>query len=369
MKRSQNFWLVALFLSKFGTPDKANKYAPPIELKVSSWKDAYQLFFANLGENRKPSSFEHSLKNARDAFDSHLKKSARIGWKDARGQAATLPNEALYIYKKYKNVKRNDFWREIQVIVLNDKDTGSVQKSVALPGKNPNWIRQELILALDLYFDLDQGQMHKSNEKVIVLSDLLRKLSVHKNIPDIKKFRNPSGVARRLGNFKAMDSGYAGDGLSNSGKLAKTIFDEYRMHRGKLKEEADLIKQFTNNVGEERLAEPIMPYVSSKERDFKFNYHKNMELNPLTLRLKKNTIKTGEISTCFVCNMNSLNTYGTLGDDLMELHYIGVIDESSLTREVNPDDFIFVCPSCHKLLDIHYTIITASDLRNIITHK
>ncbi|ACU03155.1 HNH endonuclease [Pedobacter heparinus] len=371
MIRSQNFWLVALFLSKFGDLNKANKSVPPQEVGGTLWKDAYQYFFNDLGEGRTTSSFEHSLKNARDAFDSHLKKSTRIGWKDLRGRAAILPKEALYVFKKYKNVERNDLWKEIQLSVLKTKNNNSLKtEQIASPSsKNPNWVRQELILALDLYFDLDQGQMHRSNEKVIALSDLLRKLSVHKHIPDIKKFRNPSGVARRLGNFKAMDSGYTGDGLSNSGKLAKIIFDEFRMHRGRLKEEAELIKQIANKAVEGKLAEPAVSYTSSKEQEFKYNYHKNLELNPLTFRVKKQSINNSELITCFLCKMNSQDVYGTLGSDLMELHYVGNIDETSLTSGFNPEDFILVCPNCHKLLDTYYAIITYDDLKNILSSK
>ena len=37
--------------------------------------------------------------------------------------------------------------------------------------KNPVWIREELILALDLYFRMDYGQMHGRNPHIIRLSE------------------------------------------------------------------------------------------------------------------------------------------------------------------------------------------------------
>jgi 5-methylcytosine-specific restriction protein A len=80
--------------------------------------------------------------------------------------------------------------------------------------------------------------MHKGHPDVIRVSNELRELNIHTEIPDQKKFRNPSGISRRLGNFKTMDSGYGGEGLVNSGKLAKEVFKEFNHHRDKLRKEA-----------------------------------------------------------------------------------------------------------------------------------
>lgn len=42
--------------------------------------------------------------------------------------------------------------------------------------KSPNWHRDEIILALDLYRTLDARYMTKNNPKVIELSELLNRL-------------------------------------------------------------------------------------------------------------------------------------------------------------------------------------------------
>ena len=58
-----------------------------------------------------------------------------------------------------------------------------------------------MILALDLYYDLESGQMNSSNPEIIKLSELLNRLPIHINRPDQEKFRNPNGVNLKLGNF------------------------------------------------------------------------------------------------------------------------------------------------------------------------
>jgi len=39
--------------------------------------------------------------------------------------------------------------------------------------RNPKWHRDKVILALDLYFRLEAGQVHASNPEIIELSALL----------------------------------------------------------------------------------------------------------------------------------------------------------------------------------------------------
>ena len=49
--------------------------------------------------------------------------------------------------------------------------------------RNPKWYRDEVILALDLYYDLKSGEMNSNNPEVIKLSELLNRLPIHTNRP------------------------------------------------------------------------------------------------------------------------------------------------------------------------------------------
>ena len=71
--------------------------------------------------------------------------------------------------------------------------------------RNPKWHRDEIILALDLYFRLDPGQISARNPAIIELSKVLNKLPIHEERPDSVKFRNPNGVGLKLSNFLAID--------------------------------------------------------------------------------------------------------------------------------------------------------------------
>lgn len=93
--------------------------------------------------------------------------------------------------------------------------------------RNPKWHRDEIILALDLYFDKDLGPMDSGNPKIIELSELLNRLPIFDYKPDQQTFRNPNGVTLKLSNFKALDPSYKGKGMEAYSRLDKEIFEEF----------------------------------------------------------------------------------------------------------------------------------------------
>lgn len=93
---------------------------PPKELKTDKWREAYHMFYEALSEGRTISSFEHSLKNARDSFDSHIPESNRKGWKNERGKARKLEKQAEDIFRIYSQYSRSEIWNLIKVHVDTD---------------------------------------------------------------------------------------------------------------------------------------------------------------------------------------------------------------------------------------------------------
>jgi hypothetical protein len=112
--RSKEFWIVAIFLSKFGEAHGDNVTLPPKELNVMTWKEAYKSLFKSLGKDRTESSFANSMKNARDSFDSHIENSPRAGWKDNKRKPALLPNIAKEVYGEYSSKTRDNIWKVIK---------------------------------------------------------------------------------------------------------------------------------------------------------------------------------------------------------------------------------------------------------------
>ena len=78
--------------------------------------------------------------------------------------------------------------------------------------RNPPWVRDEIVLALDVYFEI--GAQSATTPEVIELSELLNKLPIHTDRPQEDKFRNPNGTSLKMANLAFFDPDYEGKGMA-----------------------------------------------------------------------------------------------------------------------------------------------------------
>jgi len=104
--------------------------------------------------------------------------------------------------------------------------------------KNPDWNRRELILALDLYFNLSYGQMDGNNPKVKALSNLLSIMNESDGFS-----RSVGSVSLKFANFKRIDPAFTGSGMTGGSKLEEEIWKDYYGSRDELRRSADAIKK------------------------------------------------------------------------------------------------------------------------------
>ena len=114
VRRGTHFIEVAFFLSRFG------KKGPPARLNTLAWKEAYQIFYEQLNEGRDIVSFERSLKNARDAYDSHFPETEREGWKNSERKAIKLSGKILEVYSRFINLSEEEVWEKISFYAKPD---------------------------------------------------------------------------------------------------------------------------------------------------------------------------------------------------------------------------------------------------------
>jgi predicted HNH restriction endonuclease len=118
--------------------------------------------------------------------------------------------------------------------------------------RNPLWNRDELILALDLYFKLEYGQMNAKNPEAVELSQLLTKMNENNSTE-----RSINSIPLKLANFKRFDPNYEGKGMKSGGKLEQEVWNEFANDKVKLRKIAtELKRQFTKH------------FVSNKKQQF-----------------------------------------------------------------------------------------------------
>lgn len=102
------------------------------------------------------------------------------------------------------------------------------------------WIRDELILAINLYLKLPFGRLHRLNPEIINLANLIN--------------RTPSSVALKLVNFASLDPSLKARGIkgaSNSSKLDFQIWNEFFNHWDDLPYESEkLLAHFEHSTVE-----------------------------------------------------------------------------------------------------------------------
>ncbi|MBC3784995.1 HNH endonuclease [Spirosoma utsteinense] len=96
---------------------------------------------------------------------------------------------------------------------------------------SPNWTREELILAFNLYLKLPFGKMHKGNEEVKKLASILGR-------------RTPDSVAIRLTNFASVDPYHQQrgvKGMDGGRRQVEPIWDEFVNNQQELVFESERI--------------------------------------------------------------------------------------------------------------------------------
>lgn len=237
--------------------------------------------------------------------------------------------------------------------------------------RNPKWHRDEILLALDLYFRSDRGAIDAKNPNIIALSQELNQLPIFTDKPDLDRFRNPNGVSLKLSNFLAIDPQYPGKGMSSYSKLDKEIFAEFDSDRQRLQHIVALIRA---TVNDEKLVsalnkiedDELTQYDSVLEGQIIYKLHKLRERNVSIIKAKKRVVLNARgCLKCEVCGFDFEKTYGVLGKGFIECHHNVPLSEYELNKSTNLDDLSIVCSNCHRMLHRGKSIITISELKHV----
>lgn len=222
--------------------------------------------------------------------------------------------------------------------------------------KNPKWLRDELILTLNLYFNLSPSLFVRTNTSVIEHSKILNKLPIHSKDSRKDNFRNPNGVAMKLSNFSAIDPSNKGTGLKSHSKLDKEVFFEFHNKREELKNIANLILESLKDeniiVELSQIEDDIVKPISEAfEGEIFYKLHKVRERNKKLVEQKKQLVleENGKL-TCEVCDFDFYKEYGELGKSFIECHHNKHLSTYEINQKTTLDDLSLVCSNCHQML-------------------
>ncbi|WP_127544847.1 HNH endonuclease [Paenibacillus amylolyticus] len=232
----------------------------------------------------------------------------------------------------------------------------------AVKKRNPAWTKDELTLALNLYFKYKPSAINKNHPEVIKLSEQLNELSANIKKVDTRKFRNPNGVYMKLCNFLRYDPTYEGVGLKQGSKLEKVVWDTYFSN----KKELEIVSKI--------IIDNIQTDISLAEEDDEFpegniiyRVHKLRERNTTEIKkLKEQKEKDGELF-CEVCGFDFYKYYGEIGKGYIECHHdVPLSYYGDQTKGTKFSDLKLVCSNCHKILHRRRPWMKVHELRELL---
>jgi 5-methylcytosine-specific restriction protein A len=218
--------------------------------------------------------------------------------------------------------------------------------------RNPAWHRDELILALDLYFRHSPLRISEGHPEVQALSRLLNALPIHGQRPDAARFRNANGVYMKLCNYLRLDPGYRGKGLRAGGVLEEEVWRDFAGDRARLAATAAAIKDRASAPDPaEHISEPVDDEEEFPEGRVLFRAHRARERNrTLVARAKQWAQRRSRRLVCQICRFDFAARYGRLGEGYIECHHVVPISQLRPGSRTKVADLALLCSNCHRMV-------------------
>ncbi len=229
----------------------------------------------------------------------------------------------------------------------------------------PDWTRDELILALDLYFREPTARGSKTHPEVIKLSNLLNKLPIHQGSDLEEDFRNSNGVGMKLSNFLRFDPDYPGEGLKRGSHLEEEVWNTFANDKDRLHKVALSIAAVVESGSLESTAVYVDDEdVEAEEGRVLTRLHRSRERNRLLTDKKKNQIlvATGNLK-CEVCGFDYEATYGLHGHGFVECHHVKPVSFLTPGEKTKVSDLALVCANCHRMIHRRRPWLSVDELR------
>lgn len=229
--------------------------------------------------------------------------------------------------------------------------------------RTPKWERDELILALDVFFRHYPKHISKSHPDVIELSEILNRLPIHSSKPDEKAFRNQNSVYMKLSNFLRLDPNYTGKGLERGGRLEEEIWKEFSNNVELLSKVAQSIRVGIEYIDDNRTMEDDDEF---REGKILYRVHKTHERNSNITKKAKNLAEKNGNLKCQVCGFDFYENYGELGKGYIECHHTIPVSQYSADQKTSIEDLVLVCSNCHRMLHRKRPWISENQLKSIL---
>ena len=239
---------------------------------------------------------------------------------------------------------------------------------------NPDWTRDELILALDAYLKYRPNPPRKTSPEIQALSQTLIRLGAKLFPPEQKTdtFRNPNGLYMKLMNFRRFDPNFAligGKGLNRGAQLEAEVWNEFADDPNRCEQVAAAIRAAIDDtlIGavwvDSELDDDI---VEAPEGRILTKLHVSRERNrKLVASKRRQALKVHGKLACEVCAFDFAACYGDYGNGYIECHHMKPIATLREGQTTHLKDLALLCANCHRVVHRKRKWLSLEELRNL----
>lgn len=234
--------------------------------------------------------------------------------------------------------------------------------------RHPPWTRDELILALDLYFDYPSPD--QSHPKVIELSKLLKRLWAGSSAAEIENLRNANGVSMKLSNFQRMDPRFKDrgrKGLPNGARADVDVWEEFSGDRKRLAATAAAIRLALEAAPELMTGLHESQDAEAEEGAVLTRLHHYRERDASLARRRKEQARTqhGRL-VCDACEFDFARAYGARGAGYIEVHHTKALETLAPGAKTKLSDLAVLCANCHRMVHAKRPWLTMDQLKALV---
>lgn len=233
--------------------------------------------------------------------------------------------------------------------------------------RNPDWTRDEIVLALELYQQTGGNPTGSDYEAVDALSDLLNKLHRLRGQCGSPTLRNRNGVYLKLMDLRSSDPAYTQQGkvgMKAGNKLEKEVWAEFAGRSADLVEVATLIRA-TVTAAKESMAGKLPndePY-EGEEGGIVMRLHRRYERDAKLIREKRKAALAAGPLRCEVCKFDFHDEFGAWGSGYIEVHHTKPVHLLVADTKTKLADLALLCANCHRMAHRKRTPLTIEELK------
>ena len=262
-----------------------------------------------------------------------------------------------------KHLRGADFSGGDRTVVYHLRRLGFVTKT----RQNPDWTRDEVVLACQLTMENGWKSVGASDPRVGELSDLLQLQRAHPAELRGAKFRNRNGVGRKTVDIATQHPDYKGK-ATNGGQHDRKVLLEFLADPARMTAEAAAIRAaiLADAAEPAEVADLDLDGLSADEGRVLERLHLRRERDA---RLRDKVVQAYKrrhsAVACEACGFDFGTVYGERGSDYIEVHHRTPLHVSGPTK-TRPEDLVLLCSNCHRMIHCKAPWLTVDELVSLL---